>query len=152
MSLHEDVLDAVITRLGTLDLDGLEDRIKKKLAWDARWASNLPDMPCLVVSGWGIEQPIDAMATNRTDSTGLPVTVRILVRDIVNNDALATSLYDWRETIRRGLRTRRPGELLPMVRQMFLLPSPTYEPEADDQYAMTSSPLFFSCHVCEPWG
>ena len=137
-SIHEDVLDRVVNVLQKMELDGYEQNVSWSLKLTPAQASNLA-MPAIHVSPLGMEQPDPIAGTNQRDATGLPVTVRLLDRDCLDNPDKERTLLKVRQKVRQALRTRRPGDQGDAI-VCNLLPSPTVE-ELPDAYRETSLPI-----------
>ena len=146
-SIAQDLLEAMVTRIGTFDLDGTEDNVSWDLAPTPGFEANLV-YPCIVVFPVGSQSPLQSGDLSGTDHTALPLTVRLLHRDPISNATERASMLKWNQILRRSLRNQR----LSAVNTNYLLvwePGPLVE-DLGPAYKLVSLPLSYIAHIREP--
>lgn len=103
-SVHEAILNAVVTRINAIGLSGLPSA-RVKLAWIPRAYEVVNSLPCLFVCPFGHET--DDSETNNQDDIVYPVVVAMV--DTGQGDPVANLSRDllWREKVSKALRRQR---------------------------------------------
>lgn len=149
-STHEDVLALAVTRLGALtSITPAHNRVLQRASIEGTWAQNL-HVPCIVVSGEGLERslPMDSCR----DAYAYPLVVRIVdCGPVEDTDKVATH-QKWRYLIKRAF-VHKPLTMTISGAQNFdivYVDGPTIEPGHLLEYDRIVRPIVFDVHVHEP--
>lgn len=107
MAVHEDIIQAVISKIQSLDLVGIPSAHVKagKIATDR--GDLLPGLPGILVCPFGSAAPAPADGTNLSDDLPYRVIVGIIAQGDQNQDLHRARMFDWVETIQGAFRHKR---------------------------------------------
>lgn len=147
-SVHEEILDAVATRLAALDLGGAQNRLHRVWKLSGVWLANPPQFPCVVYSPDGNESPLDGWTG--TDNWSYPVKIRVVDRiDGEQSPGLIATHLKWRKRIKRAFNNKHlSGITLGSVYWGRFLSSPMTE-DVSGAFDLLVEPLNFEFYARE---